>query len=46
MLDFKDDKIRIANTVSSNTARQELFNLVEKIWGTPLLSEENPAIQQ
>ena len=46
MLDFKDDKIRIANTISSNTARQELFNLVEKIWGTPLLSSENPAIQQ
>ena len=37
MLDFKEESIRIPNTVSSKSARQELAVLVDKIWGTPLL---------
>ena len=46
MLDFKEESIRIPNTVSSKSARQELCSLVDKIWGTPLISEPVSAISQ
>ena len=45
MLDFKDEKIKIATNNSAKTARQELCVLVNKIWGAPLISDSNPAIQ-
>jgi len=45
MLDFKDENIKMATNNSAKTARQELCVLVNKIWGTPLISDVNPAIQ-
>ncbi|MBO7484379.1 MAG: hypothetical protein J6T55_04620 [Alphaproteobacteria bacterium] len=38
MLDFKETAVKLPNTISSNSARNELSVLVEKIWGSPLIS--------
>ena len=46
MLDFKENAVKLQNTVSSNTARQELGALVNKIWGTDLNLNPVSAIQK
>lgn len=46
MLDFKESTVKLQNTISSNTARQELSALVNKIWGEDLQLTGNSAIQK
>jgi chromosome partitioning protein len=46
MLDFKENAVKLQNTISSNTARQELSALVNKIWGTDLNLSPVSAIQK
>ena len=43
MLDFKESAVKLPNTISSNSARKELGVLVEKIWGSPLISDAGNA---
>ena len=45
MLDFSDNNVKANNTVSSNTAKQELGCLLKNIWGEDLFLNGSRAIQ-
>lgn len=46
MLDFKENAVKLQNTISSNSARKELGALVDKIWGEDLQLAGVSAIQK